>query len=296
MGDRSLIAALLGWSLLALPAHAAASPRLGLRVKVCPGAPLAVSDLEGGLRTELEADGLVQLSDVNVDGELFAQVGCDSALTTTIRLTSTRVGWNGERTIVLGDARPSARVGVLALAAAELVRSDASHLLPVEPSQADYPSETSTPPSQPAKAPAASPLPAAPSPPLPSSPHRSPVQQRRSWSLSASARLRWFIDYASVSWGGDAGVDVGRWRLRAGALLCSPEDALGAASLGSAAAGVGYRVLDQQLGPFQLVSYPMVALGATWMRGSATEPGVSVSPVTGPYVDFKLLVETRLAV
>ena len=314
MGERALRLVIGGWLLLAASVQAAAPLRLSLRVTACPTAALRANELERSLRAELEADALVVLADRNADAELVADVACDDALSTSIRLASLRTRRHRERRIVLADAKPSARAGVLALAAAELVRSDLSELTSTEPSRADYPSEAGNATTAPAK-PAASTRqqpspqptaaadkpeapPAAPLQPQLASPaadrDRSPRVPRRSWTISADARLRWFLDYGSLSWGGAAGADLGAWRLRAEALLSAPHDSLGSASLGSAAAVVGYRVLDQRLGALQLSLFPQVAAGATWMRGATSEPDVHVSPATGIYADARLVAEARL--
>jgi len=113
-------------------------------------------------------------------------------------------------------------------------------------------------------------------------------------AFAASARLRWFIDYASVGFGGDAGSDFGALRLRAEAVLSSRSDALGSAALGSAALCAGYRVLDARLGSFSLAGYPAVAFGITWMRGSTAVANVTVDPATGFYGDVRFLLESRM--
>jgi hypothetical protein len=66
------------------------------------------------------------------DGARHEFVSARWLLSTSIRLTLARTGRHSERRIVLGDASPSARAGVLALAAAELVRSDGPLLAATE--------------------------------------------------------------------------------------------------------------------------------------------------------------------
>lgn len=270
-----------------------------------------MNELERSLRTELEADALVQLTDSGADATLVAEVGCDTALSTSIRLMAVRSQRHSERTIVLADANPSARAGVLALAAAELVRSDLSRLTSAD-SRVDYPSEpgaTAGPAAEsgqsaPTRAAAESPAAAKHEPSQPAvaahdaaepaaNRDRSPSASRRRWQVAADARLRWFPDYASVSWGAAAGADFSAWRVRAEGLLAAPKDALGSASVGSAAACVGYRLLDQRLGAVEVALYPQLAAGVTWLRGSAAQTEVKVSPATGFYGDARLVTEAR---
>jgi hypothetical protein len=119
------------------------------------------------------------------------------------------------------------------------------------------------------------------------------LETAHAFAFAASARVRWFVDYASVNWGGELGPDFGAFRVRAEALVSAKQDALGSANLGSAALCLGYRVLDVPLGAFALSGYPLASAGVTWLRGSPA-PGVRLDPTTGFYGDLRFLLEARL--
>jgi hypothetical protein len=113
-------------------------------------------------------------------------------------------------------------------------------------------------------------------------------------AFAASARVRWFVDYASVSFGAELGPDFGPFRVRAELLMTSTQDVLGSASLGSAALGMGYRVLDAELGPFAISGYPFASAGATWLRGTPAKATVQSDPTTGVYGNLRFLLEAQL--
>jgi len=310
--DRPALSALLvaiSLSAVARAAYGAPLPEaLSVEVSVCPGSPLDAGEMRHSLSSELEADGVVRVSadDANQSsvGKLSASVGCDSALTTLVVLSASRSGREVRRSLVLADADPSARSRVLALAASEMVRSDWPELSRGGPSAAyaDAPNDTETKPnSADVAAPQLAAVPPAPSAARATAPQTEDAGVRERapapgthWSISANARLRWFVDYASVAVGADAGADFSALRLRAELLFSSKDDALGSASLGSGALCVGYRVFESKLGPLSIAGYPMLSAGATWMRGTSSHADVRVEPATGFYADARLLGEARL--
>ena len=121
-----------------------------------------------------------------------------------------------------------------------------------------------------------------------------PAGPRTAFTLAAALRLRWFVSYQSVLLGGDLGTDYRALRFRAEALVTSTSDALGSASLGSAALSVGYRLFDWRLGALNLAVYPMASLGLTWLRGSSVQPSTRVEPATGFYGDARVTLETSV--
>jgi hypothetical protein len=302
-------------STVARVADCAASPAtLSVEVNVCPGSLLAADEMQRSVSSELEADGVVRViaEDANQSGggKLSASIGCDPALTTLIVLRASGSGREVRRSLVLADADPSARSRVLALAASEIVRSDWPELSEGAASAA-YPDAANDPEKKPPSVDAAAGTPPT-APPVrvalpanaaqaqePTAP--GPAQSRAGsgvrvprGALSANARLRWFVDYASVALGGDAGGDFGALRLRAELLVSSKEDALGSASLGSGALCVGYRMFESKLGPLSIAGYPVLSAGLTWMRGTSPHTEVRVEPATGLYADARLLAEARL--
>ena len=303
----------IGVSTAVRAARATPSPAtLRVEVSVCPGSELDPGEMRRNLSSELEADGLVRvLADDEIQpnaGKLSASVGCDPTMTTLVVLRTAGSAREVRRSLVLADADPSSRARVLALAAAEMVRSDWPELSADQPSAAfsDAPDAAE------AKRERAEPAAARPGavPPTPAAPAangtraedtrpHNPPQSRatardRRWAVSANARLRWFVDYASAAVGGDVGPDFGALRVRAELLLSSKSDALGSASLGSSALCVGYRVLESKLGPLSIAVYPTLSAGLTWMRGTSPSADVRVEPATGFYGDVRLLGEARL--
>ncbi|MET0790272.1 MAG: hypothetical protein ABW061_02010 [Polyangiaceae bacterium] len=301
---RPVLSALLLSLALSLLAFGVRASTLSVEVAVCQGSPLDAREAELSVRAELEADGVVRVANgaegVEGDGQLSTTVGCDGSLTTLLVLKAYRTRREHRSSLVLSDADPSARSRVLALAAAELVRAEWPQLTEPEAQEA--------PPTSAASAAAAAPtiailprkeeIAAAPLQPLlPTSeatPSAPSPPRTSAWAVAADARLRWFVDYASVAVGASAGADFGALRLRAEGLVTSRDDALGSASLGSGAGCVGYRVLQRELGPFTIAGYPMLAVGLTWMRGDSARPAVRVQPVTGFYGDLRLLGELHL--
>jgi len=312
--DRRALSALSLAALLLASDKLSATPRSALRVdvEICESAPLDAQEIARAVRAELEADGLVRATaGAESDGTLLVSVDCDAPLSARIRLRAAGSNRESQRTLALSDAGPSARSGVLALLASELVRSDWLRLSELEPSTAQFPPQaasvgaTSPAPSSTAAPATAAPSAAAASPSIApaaiaSAPAKKPPIARTNlppprWALAADARLRWFIDYASVGFGGSAGADRDRWRLRAEGLFSSSSDALGSALLGSAAACVGYRALESKLGPFAIAAYPMAAGGLTWLRGSSRNASTRIAPTTGFYADLRLVTEARLS-
>jgi hypothetical protein len=294
--------------------------RIELVLTSCDGSALDAREAERTVRSELESDGVAQVvapgaSTAN-DAWLAVNLGCDSALTAELELKSRRTGRDRARRVALADADPSARTRALGLAVAEFVRSDWPELNAPEPTtggnaSAAYPdahpdadsaaNDTTN---------SAKHTPAA--PPGPNSgaalePAQSAarvdagaraatpgdLERAPAFAFAASARMRWFVDYASVNWGGELGPDFGALRVRAEALVSSKRDALGSANLGSAALCVGYRVLDVPLGAFALSGYPLASAGVTWLRGSPAAR-VRLDPTTGFYGDLRFLLEAHL--
>ena len=306
--------------------------QLRLVVSACDGSWIDAREAQRTVRSELEADGVAQIVEREdtrgVEARLSISIGCDTELTTLVTLRSSRTGRERQRSIVLADADNSARARALALAVAEFVRSDWSDLSWAGSSQstnasAAYPdpqaepsapsiaandvapgdSHGATPPRSGAAL--AGPPPVAPTRPVTraaatntdSGTDGSDSRGARGLpklALTANARLRWFVDYASLSVGGDAGPDFGALRVRAELLVSSSRDTLGTASLGSAALCVGYRVFAEQLGSFSIAGYPLASAGATWMRGSPATAGVRSDPTTSLYGDVRFLLESRL--
>jgi len=290
--------------------RALASPlpdTLSFELSACPAPELDANSLAETVRSELEADGVGRViagPAAESDGALTVRVDCDVALTAQVSLKANRTGRERHEQIALGDAAPSARARALALALAELVRADWPALTTTASAplaDAAVASPSATPPTVEAK----QPLPTPATKPAPAVPAHSPnIEQARAprvagpraaaVTLAASARLRWFVDYQSVLLGGDLGVDYRVLRLRAEVLATSASDALGSASLGSAALCVGYRLLDWRLAPLTLAAYPMASAGVTWLRGSSAQPSTRVDPASGFYGDVRLLLEASL--
>jgi len=323
MGRRRLSGCVALATCAALSRIAAASAlpaRLELVLTSCDGSALDAREAERTVRSELESDGVAQIvaegASESSDAWLAVNVGCDSALTASLELKSRRTGRDRARSIVLADADPSARTRALGLAVAEFVRSDWPELNAPEPTtstnaSAAYPdAHPATHGAANGAADTADRAPAAPTrasagaalEPNASSSRvdtgaraatRGDSERARAFAFTASARMRWFVDYASVSWGGELGPDFGAFRVRAEALVSAKQDALGSANLGSAALCLGYRVLDVPLGAFSLSGYPLASAGVTWLRGSPA-PGVRLDPTTGFYGDLRFLLEARL--
>jgi len=307
--DRRALSALSLAVFLFAPSSRAASPPSALRVEVsvCPANALSAQEVARALRAELDADGVVHTTEAGVpgvDGALFANVGCDAAQSTLIRLQAAASGRESRRAIVLADAPTSARLGLLALSASELVRSDWAALVEKPPEGAPEPSAAQYPLDESAVKDASTPSSATHEPSVTAQPvlqaepprhaRAAAPSKHRAWAVSAAAELRWFVDYGSASFGGGLGADVGRWRLRTEALFSSAHDSLGTASLGSGAACVGYRLFEKRFGPVMFSNYPAVAAGITWMRGTQADAGVRVTPATGLYADLRLVAEARL--
>jgi len=306
--------------------------QLKLEVSACDDGRIDGREAQRTVRSELEADGVSQIVDPQQlpepDLSLSIDIGCDSELTTRVILQSSRTGRERQRRIVLADADSTARARALALAVSEFVRSDWSYLNEGEPSGGgdaravdsdghaengrSAPSKsdgdaghalgaTNAAARKPAPSPAAQFVPPVTRAPRDAAPGErsdddgdgSPRRPRK-LALAGNARVRWFTDYASLDVGGDVGTDLGALRLRAEGLVTSSQDALGTASLGSAALCIGYRVFAKQLGPFAIAGYPLVSAGVTWMRGSPATPSVRIDPLTGPYADLRFVLESRL--
>lgn len=310
MARRALTALAIGVMLVAPELRAAAPGSLEVEVNVCPGVALDAEQASRAVRAELDTDGVVltsaPLAPSTNEGTLSIAVGCDAAISTSIRLQATGSGRKRERRIVLSDAPPSARLGVLAVSASELVRSDWVGLTAPDAAvvahEAQYPLEPSPrsvvvnprPAPAPAPAPVAAKTPAVATSTFDRGRRDDPEEARVPWTFAGSAQLRWFVDYGSVSFGGGTHADWEDWRLGAEALLASSDDSLGSAALGSAAARIGYRLVQKRIGPLSLSGYPMAAVGVTWMRGSAATADVRVTPATGPYADLRLVSEASL--
>lgn len=323
MGRRRLSGCVAFATCSALSRIAAASPlpaRLELVLTSCESSGIEAREAERTVRSELEADGVAQVVTAGAsepsDAWLAVDVGCDAALTAHLELKSQHTGRERARSIALADADPSARTRALGLAVAELVRSDWPELNAPEPStstnaSAAYPDAhpatdsaannaangTKRAPVTPTRANAG----AAPESNASASrgdagagsATRSDPERAHTLAFAASARMRWFVDYASVSWGGELGPDFGPFRVRGEALVSAKQDALGSANLGSAALCLGYRVLDVRVGAFALSGFPLASAGVTWLRGSPA-PGVHLDPSTGFYGDLRFLLEARL--
>jgi len=327
----SVLVVAVGFAALERRALAAPLPEtLAFDFSACPAPDLDANSFTRAVRAELEADGVGRVLDAPAaasDGSLTVRVACDAALTARVSLKATRTGRERREQIALGDAAPSARARALALALAELVRSSwpglsAAQSTPAADafeSHATAPSagERKPPPSATAATAATAAAPAtpttskAPTPPAtskvtipaavvpPPSIDQAPTPhgagpRLAAVRLAAGARLRWFVDYQSVLLGGDLGTDFRALRLRAEVLVGSAGDALGSASLGSAALCVGYRVFDWRLGALNLAAYPMASAGLTWLRGSSAQPSTRVEPATGFYGDVRLMLEASL--
>jgi hypothetical protein len=309
MDSRALSALSLAGCLISPGLSAAGPSSLRIQVNVCPGTGIDARQAAGALRAELDADGVVSTYEASdheaSDGTLSATIGCEASLSTVIRLQATASARESQRTIVLADAPASERLGVLALSASELVRSDWLGLVGAaadrESSVVKYPLEES-----PDKL-ASSKVVVAPAEPPLAKNERTPATAaapvgrdsraaapNAPWTMAAGAEVRWFVDYGSAAFGAAAGTDHRAWRLRAEALFSSSQDTLGSAAVGSAAACVGYRLLDESIGPFSISSHPTVAAGVTWMRGTTTNVDVRVTPATGLYADVRLVTEARL--
>lgn len=322
MGRRGLSGGVAFATCCALSRIAVASAlpaRIELVLTSCEGSTLDAREAERTVRSELESDGVAQVvapgaSNAN-DAWLAVNLGCDSALTAELELKSRRTGRDRARRVALADADPSARTRALGLAVAEFVRSDWPELNAPEPTSgnasAAYPDahpaadnggsavidgqkrapDTTTHPNTGA---ALEPIPLTAR--VDTGAHsatQGDLERAHAFAFAASTRMRWFVDYASVNWGGELGPDFGAFRVRAEALVSAKQDALGSANLGSAALCVGYRVLDVPLGAFTLSGYPLASAGVTWLRGSPAA-GVRLDPATGFYGDLRFLLEVRL--
>ncbi len=295
---------------LALPALFAYTPlasaaswpiSLTLDATSCDSTWLNDDDLTRAIRSELEADGVTVLPRDSArpsEGALSVSVACDADRVARVGLRARTGERQVEQSVALADADPSARARVLALAISELVRStwpDLSH--PSGPVQgAAFPDVA---PPGPAPAPPVAPPPPAPltAPAPAASPAHESAPERRPHSSVAVAlalQTRWFVDYSSVSFGGNLGADLGSFRVRAEGLFGSQQDTSGSAAIGSAALTLGYRVLDTRVGAISIAGYPVVAAGVTWLRGEANASNVRVAPITGFYGDLRFLLEAKL--
>jgi len=325
MDRRALIALLAAVGVAARERSALASPlpeTLSFEFSACPAPELDANSFTQAVRAELEADGVGRVlaaPAAESDGSLTVYLDCDAALTAQAKLKATHTGRERREQIALGDADPSARARALALALAELVRvgwPDLSAARSAKVAEAAVESKPSAPAAgdrkQAAKAPPTAKAPAAEAPTVEapaveasavvaSKSNSEPTPARSSTrrhdapiTLAADARLRWFVDYRTVLLGGDLGADFRALRLRAEVLFGSASDALGSASFGSAALGVGYRLFIWRLEPIDLAVVPMANAGLTWLRGSSTEPSTRVEPATGFYGDVRLMLEASL--
>ena len=320
MARTALSALIVFVGLAALASHAIASPlpeTLSFELSTCPSPELDAASLGAAVRSELEADGVGRVLDAPApqsDGALTVRVDCDAALTARATLKASRTGRERRERIPLGDAAPSARARALALALAELLRADWPTLSSTQsaqttdappaaaPTAATATSAGSAATADDAKRHAEPPPPTEPTPSAAAITHKSDETASRAGAgpraaavtLAMGARLRWFVDYQSVLLGGDLGADFRALRLRAEVLVSSASDALGSASLGSAALCVGYRLFDWRLGPIQLAGYPMASAGLTWLRGSSAQPTTQVDPATGFYGDVRMTLEASL--
>ena len=294
--------------LLALFAHASVAgaaswpTSLTLDATSCDGAWLDSDELARAVRSELEADGVTVLPRDGgrvSEGALSVDVACDAERVARVALRARTTEGHLEQSVPLADAEPSSRARVLALAISELVRSAWPSLSePRAPAQgAAFPDVATSPSSA---APVVPPAPASAPPPVlavaAAPDHRAATQtrSRKDVALALALQSRWFVDYSSMSFGGDLGADLGSLRLRAETLFASQQDFLGSASLGSAALTLGYRVLDVRIGAVSIAGYPVVAAGVTWLRGEARAANVRVQPATGFYGDLRFLLEAKL--
>jgi hypothetical protein len=142
MGHRALSTLAIGWLLAASNAAAAPPGALHVEVRVCPGVSIDAREVARAVRAELDADGEVRTTEYtdHSDGTLSATIGCDPAMSALLRLEATRTGRASQRSIVLVDAAETARAGVVALLASELVRANWAALAQT-PSVAQYPAE-----------------------------------------------------------------------------------------------------------------------------------------------------------
>ncbi|HET7543252.1 MAG TPA: hypothetical protein VFK05_25435 [Polyangiaceae bacterium] len=330
MAPRALKALRLAPFLLAfvsLERRALAAPfpdTLSLQLSACPASEPTASAFADAIRSELEADGVRHILDApgaNSDVTLTVRIECDAALTAQVRFKVSGTGRERSERISLADAVPSARARALALALTELVRSSwqasdgsPSSSAPGTDPESQRPASPPTPEAQPEKPAPNQPPKEKKPPPAPSATETTaserelvprvdeaaalrPASPRhtRAFSFAASAHLRWFIDYRSLLFGGELGADFRAFRLRTELLVASTNDELGAATWGSAALCLGYRVLDAQLGPVELAAYPMAALGLTWLRGDSSSASTRVDPATGFYGDLRVLLEAQLS-
>ena len=285
------------------------------------------------LRAELEADGVRSVVErAPADSAapvLTVALACDAGLTVSVELRSA-AGAERRQSFALVDTLPETRPRAFALAVAEVVRLQWQELESADAGPGSASSEGAMPaaasfeqphqsafddaPESPAAATQASsmatlaskaaaqpraPIAAASAPPASAVPGSdTPPAARdaalRAWAFRAGARARWFTDYQSASFGGHVGVDRRALRAELEALFSAPSDVLGQASLGIAAASVGYRVFDVPLGPLQFAGYPMASAGATWARATPRGQGVVAQPTTAFYGDLRLVVDARV--
>ena len=333
MARRALkrLAFVLALCLLPGRSLAAPPPLLVVHVSSCDASRLDQSAALHALRAELEADGVQSVVETapadSAAPVLTVALACDAGLTVSVELRSP-AGAERRQSFALVDTLPETRPRAFALAVAEVVRLQWQELDPhvgaasssseaVVPGAAargqahqsafDDPPEpptvaanTSPPaavPPKPATQPGA-PVVAAPARPALAAPgadtRPSSAAAARAWSFHAAAHARWFADYQSASFGGHLGVDRGAFRAELAALFSAPSDVLGQASLGIAAASVGYRVFDVPLGPVQFAGYPLAAAGVTWARATPSGQSVVVQPTTAFYGDVRFVVDARV--
>jgi len=333
MARRALKRLVLVLCLLSGRSLAAAPPLLVVHVRSCDASRLDEAAALHALRAELEADGVRNVVEgARADSAapvLTVTLACDAGLTVTVELRSV-AGAERRQSFALVDTLPETRPRAFALAVAEVVRLQWQELEQLEVGPGSAPAAAVMPPAAPAEQPHESAFddaPESPSATSNTSPTAAlaaeataqprapivPVSARpalaapgadtppssgdaapRAWAFRAGARARWFTDYQSASFGGHVGVDRSAFRAELETLLSAPSDVLGQASLGIAAASVGYRVFDVPVGPLQLAGYPAASAGATWARATPRGPGVVAQPTAAFYGDLRLVVDARV--
>ncbi len=323
--------------LFARPSWCASWPdSIALQVTVCEDAFLDRVQAERALRSELEADGVRRVAargiNDSADASLRLSIGCTAPMTTSVALRSEQTGREHHRDVVLGDTDRAARARVLALAVAEIVRSEWPELAAKRSSPVPANTSPAAPPETSPKAPAAAASATFPDQAEPATNEQAPSQRQRNGAalikvprsnakpderpvasvghtaaasergpprrtgltLSADAQLRWFFTSPAASFGASGGVGLGAFRLRAEGLWLTSHDSRGDASLGIAALCLGLRVIDTKLGPVSIAAYPTVAAGLSWVGGTAARASVSVNEAKAFYGDVRLSLESRL--
>jgi hypothetical protein len=279
-----------------------------LHIDDCPVATLKLADAYAAARLEL---GQVGVGRIQVDGDeraaradLTVRMRCESGIQATLRLRPRAERSTASRVISLDDASAKDRPRVLALALAELVRSDWSEL--VSAAEAQSPPAGNSTPSPPAAAASAA---------SPSGTHRvgdtrashssaeghesrpadaddaeranvpdTPAQLR----LRADAIVRWFTAYPGVTFGAAFGVDRSRFSAGVEGAIGRHSTERGTASYGFGAAAVGLQLLRSEWGRARFALGPKVALGGTWATGKSALSNVVVESEGQFYADARL--------